>query len=61
MAVVNERGNPANPVKMSWLQGRPTDSDSGSKDIPSTRNDVSDKVCGNLFPFFFFCLFVCST
>lgn len=38
MAIENERGNPANPLKISWLQKSPAEADN------STTNEVAVNV-----------------
>lgn len=41
MAVENERGNPANPLKISWLQKSPAEADNSTcNDSQSTTNEV---------------------
>lgn len=41
MAIENERGNPANPLKMSWLQKGPAEADNSTcNDSQSTTNEV---------------------
>lgn len=44
MAIENETGNPANPLKISWLQKGPSEAENAtSKDSPLTANEVPVK------------------